>query len=158
VSIVDAYNFRRIDDRCTTSGLVSAAQLGDLRRDGYEAVINLLPGGHDRAVTDEAEIVQAQGIDYVHIPVDFEAPSTADLQQFTEAMDRQAGKKVHIHCAANYRVSAFYSLYALQRGWWNHEEAKAFVAGVWDPAEFPVWQVFIEAHRPRPTDGAPRQG
>ena len=43
MSIEDAYNFRRINDRLTTSGLVSVAQLHDLRREGYDAVINLLP-------------------------------------------------------------------------------------------------------------------
>ena len=35
MSIEDAYNFLRIHDRLTTSGLLSAAQLGGLRGEGY---------------------------------------------------------------------------------------------------------------------------
>jgi hypothetical protein len=52
-------------------------------------------------------------------------------------------RKVHVHCAANYRVSAFYSLYALRKGRIDEKEADAIVRDVWDPAEHPVWAAFI---------------
>src|SRR5262245_30415872 len=107
MSVEDSYNFRRIDDRLTTSGLLSVAQLRGLRAEGYHAVLSLLPDGHEHAVRDEARVVRDQGIDYVHIPVDFAAPTRDDLEAFSEAMDRCAGRTVHVHCAANYRVSAF---------------------------------------------------
>ena len=151
-SIDDAYNFRRIDDRLTTSGIVSAEQLRTLGRDGYGAVVNLLPDSNERAVGDEAGIVQDQGLEYVHIPVDFAAPTTADFQRFVEAMGALAGRKVHVHCAANYRVSVFYSLYAVQAGLWTDAQADALVRDVWDPGEHPAWASFIADHRARPDD------
>ena len=43
MSIEDSYNFRRIQEGLTTSGLVSVAQLSDLHRESYDAVINLMP-------------------------------------------------------------------------------------------------------------------
>jgi uncharacterized protein (TIGR01244 family) len=143
MSIEDSYNFRRIHERLTTSGVVSAEQLGDLRGQGYDAVINLLPDTHERAATDEAAIVRDQGLDYVYIPVDFEAPTHADLEAFAEAMDARTGQKLHVHCAANYRVSAFYSLYALGKGLCTEAEAKALVHDLWDPADHPAWMAFI---------------
>jgi uncharacterized protein (TIGR01244 family) len=149
LSIDDSYNFRRIDDRLTTSGLVSAEQLAHLRDEGYDAVIDLLPDNHERAVADEGQIVRAQGLDYVHIPVDFDAPSHADLEAFADAMDAHAGQKIHVHCAANYRVTAFYGLYAQQRGLCTEVEADALVRDIWDPDEFPVWHEFIAKERPR---------
>lgn len=148
-SVEESYNFRRIDDRLTTSGLVSAEQLATLERDGYAAVINLLPDNNERAVHDEADIVVDQGLDYVSIPVDFAAPTHADLERFCEAMDGLEGRKVHVHCAANYRVSAFYSLYAVHRGRCTVEQADALVRDVWDPAEHPVWAAFIADERAR---------
>jgi uncharacterized protein (TIGR01244 family) len=148
-SVEDGYNFRRIHDRLTTSGLLSAEQLGALRREGYDAVVNLLPDGHERAVTDESSIVRDQGLDYVHIPVDFAAPTHADLLRFAEAMDEQDGRKVHAHCAANYRVSAFYGLYALQKGTCTVEQADELVRDLWDPAEHPAWAAFIADERAR---------
>jgi protein tyrosine phosphatase (PTP) superfamily phosphohydrolase (DUF442 family) len=147
VTIEESYNFRRISDRLTTSGLVSVAQLSGLRDEGYDAVINLLPDSNERAVTGEARIVSDQGLDYVYIPVDFEAPTHADLEAFTHALTARVGQKIHIHCAANYRVSAFYSLYALQNGLCTENEANALVHDVWKPAEHPAWMAFITDER-----------
>jgi uncharacterized protein (TIGR01244 family) len=148
MDIEDSYNFRRIDERLTTSGAVSAEQLGTLRRDGYDAVINLLPDGQNQ-VADEASIVRGQGLEYVHIPVDFDRPTHADVEAFVDAMDARADAKVHVHCAANYRVSAFYSLYALRRGRCTDDEADALVRSIWDPADFPAWADLIATERAR---------
>jgi uncharacterized protein (TIGR01244 family) len=149
MSIEDSYNFRRIDGRVTTSGLVSREQLEALRSEGYDAVINLLPESNDRSVPDEAQIVQEQGLDYVYIPVDFDAPTRGDFEAFTTAMDAHASQKVHVHCAANYRVTAFYALYALRNGSCTAAEADALIHDVWDPADHPAWHAFIEEERTR---------
>jgi len=149
VSIEDAYNFRRINDRLTTSGLVSVAQLHDLRHEGYDAVINLLPDTHEHAVASEARVVEDQGLNYVYIPVDFDAPTRADFESFAEALDALAGQKVHVHCASNYRVSAFYSLYALRKGLCSEADADQLVHDVWDPSTYPAWHAFIAEERTR---------
>jgi uncharacterized protein (TIGR01244 family) len=151
VSIEDSFNFRRIDERLTTSGLLSVSQLGELRSEGYGAVINLLPDSHERAVADEARILRDHGLDYVHIPVDFGAPTHADLEAFAQAMDARRDVKVHVHCAANYRVTAFYSLYALRRRLCTEDEATALVEDVWHPADHPAWIDFITNERTRIT-------
>jgi protein tyrosine phosphatase (PTP) superfamily phosphohydrolase (DUF442 family) len=148
MGIEDSDNFRPIHDRLTTSGAVSAEQLGTLQRDGYDAVVNLLPDSQNQ-VTDEAGIVRDQGLDYVYIPVDFDRPTRADLEAFFDAMDARADAKVHVHCAANYRVSAFYSLYALRRGLCTDDEADALVRSIWDPADFPAWAELIAEERAR---------
>ena len=146
MSIEDSYNFRRIRDGLTTSGVVSVEQLEELQLEGYDAVINLMPDS-ESPVADEARIVQEQGIDYVYIPVDFQAPTRADFEAFVEAMDARASDTVHVHCAANFRVTAFYSLYALRRGLCTREEADELVRTVWDPTEFPAWMTFIADER-----------
>jgi len=144
-----AFNFRVVDDRLTTSGLVPPDALAELRADGIDAVIDLLPATVDHAVPGEDEIVRGQGIDYVAIPVDFDAPTTDDFAAFVRAMDAHAGERVHVHCAANYRVSAFYALYAELRGRWTREQADAFVAALWNPAEHPPWAEFMAEVRAR---------
>ena len=151
MSIEDSYNFRRIHERLTTSGLVSAEQLNDLQNEGYDAVINLLPESNPRAVADEGRIVRDQGLDYVYIPVDFAAPTHADLQAFADAMDARTGQKIHVHCAANYRVSAFYSLYALRKGLCTEAEANDIVQDIWNPADHPPWMAFITDERTQTT-------
>jgi len=144
MSIDASYNFRRVDERLTTSGIVNVDQLRELRDQGYGAVINLKPDIEAEIGADEGAIVRDQGIDYVYLPVDFDEPTHADFEAFTAAMDAHAGETVHVHCAANYRVTAFYSVYAVERGLWNEGEEAQFVRDVWDPSEFPAWQSFLD--------------
>ena len=50
---------------------------------------------------------------YIHIRVDFQNPTDQDFSQFSSVMDRLKDVPVHVHCIANYRVSAF--LYRYRR-------------------------------------------
>jgi protein tyrosine phosphatase (PTP) superfamily phosphohydrolase (DUF442 family) len=143
MDIETSYNFRRIDERLTTSGVVPEEGLTTLATQGYEAVINLLPETSEFAVPNERGLVESQGIEYIHIPVDFKHPTQTDFAKFSEALDRVRDKKTHIHCAANYRVSAFYSLYEFKRGNWSAEQAREFIGDIWQPVEHPGWDGFI---------------
>jgi protein tyrosine phosphatase (PTP) superfamily phosphohydrolase (DUF442 family) len=147
MGIEGSYNFRRINDRVTTSGVVGEKILSNLRNEGYDALINLLPGDNDYAVPGEDEIVGEQGLHYVYIPVDFAAPSQADFDAFVKAMDEMGNKTVHVHCAANFRVSAFYSLYAMRNGWWTEAQADEHIRSIWNPEQYPAWEMFIAVQR-----------
>ena len=143
MDIEASYNFRRITERLTTSGIVRPDGLRALRAQGYEVVVNLLPDTSEHAIPDERDAVESQGIEYIYIPVDFKQPTSSDFLKFSEALDRVNGKKVHVHCAANYRVSAFYSLYAVSRDLWGTEQAMEFIRSIWQPSEHPGWPEFI---------------
>lgn len=145
MDIETSYNFRRINERLTTSGVVPVETLAELASHGYEVVINLLPEHNDYAVPNERGIVELQGIEYINISVDFKQPTQVNFAKFTEALDRVRDKKVHIHCAANYRVSAFYSLYEFTRGNWNAAQVREFIGGIWQPVDHPGWDGFINS-------------
>ena len=68
----DILNWRRVDDRITTSGQPSEAQLAAIQKLGVTTVINLGLHTHEKALPDEAASVAALGMRYVHIPVPFE--------------------------------------------------------------------------------------
>jgi protein tyrosine phosphatase (PTP) superfamily phosphohydrolase (DUF442 family) len=143
MDIEASYNFRRISDKLTTSGLVRPDGLKLLASQGYEVVVNLLPDTSEHAIPGEREIIESQAIEYIYIPVDFKQPSRSDFARFAEALDQVLGKRVHVHCAANYRVSAFYSLYEVSRGRWRLDQALEFIHGIWQPADHPGWAAFI---------------
>ncbi len=147
-SVEEAYNFKAIDTAVATAGVLSPAQLAVLGKEGYEAVINLLPVSSDYAVAGEERIVVEQGIAYHYLPVDFAAPSDADYAAFVRAVDACAGKRVLIHCAANYRVSAFYAIYAHEHLSWSASRARAHIESIWNPAEHPPWDRFVAARIP----------
>jgi len=140
MAIEEAPNFRRMGERVTTSGLVTESQLRGLADAGCDVVVDLLPHDHEQAVRDESRIVAKLGMDYVHIPVDFAAPTRSDVDAFVDALDANDGRTLHIHCAANYRVSAFYAVHLWRKGSCSAADAEAIVRDVWDPSAYPVWE------------------
>lgn len=148
MSVENTYNFRVIDDTVATSGLLSEEQLSELRDSGYEAVINLLPHDSQYAIKGEEAIVTEQDIDYLYIPVDFASPTEKDYLEFVNAIKSCEGRKLLIHCAANFRVSAFYSMYAYEYLGWSASQAKEFIESIWCPEDNPPWHQFISNHIP----------
>lgn len=144
MSIEKAYNYRAVSDLVLTSGRVEPEQLEQLAEEGVELVINLLPHSSQYAVEDEQAIVEGQGIDYLYLPVDFAAPTLADYERFRQMMATAGDRKLLIHCAANYRVSAFYSRYAVEIGEWSPAEADEFMLSIWQPDEHPPWPQWLE--------------
>jgi protein tyrosine phosphatase (PTP) superfamily phosphohydrolase (DUF442 family) len=149
MSIESSLNFRRVSGTVTTSGTVAAEDLAELRARGYDIVVNLMPDNSEYAVEGEEAIIGGQAVDYSYIPIDFGAPSHDEFEEFAAVMDANVGKSIHVHCAANYRVSAFYSLYAMRQGWWTTEEADEHLSSIWTKGEYPVWDNFIAAERER---------
>ena len=149
MSIENSYNYKFVNAFVTTSGVVGANRLKDLAPEGYEVVVNLLPNESEYAVENEEQIVEAQGVKYVYIPVDFKNPTLSDYEQFVSALDQAKERKTHIHCAANYRVSVFYGLYAESRGLWSQSESEEFIQSLWSPQEAQGWPKLIAQVRER---------
>src|ERR1035438_6954036 len=104
-------SFRAVGDRLGTAGQPSQAQFQMIRESGFEAVINLALPTSDNAIPNEGSVVTSFGMSYVHIPVDFKAPTSQDFRAFCRVMDAFDDRPVFVHCAANMRVSAFVFLY-----------------------------------------------
>ncbi len=64
------YNWRRLDDRITTSGQPTEPQLADIHDLGVRHIVNLGLHTHEKALPDEATSVSRLGMTYIHIPVD----------------------------------------------------------------------------------------
>ena len=100
------YNWRRLDDRITTSGQPTEQQLADIRALGVRHIVNLGLHTHEKALPDEAASVARLGMTYIHIPVNFQNPTDQDFDQFCAVMEQLKDVPLHVHCIANARVSA----------------------------------------------------
>jgi protein tyrosine phosphatase (PTP) superfamily phosphohydrolase (DUF442 family) len=129
----DIHHWRRLDARLTTSGQPTEEQLERIRDLGVEWVVNLGLHTHERALPDEAASVAGLGMAYVHIPVDFRNPTTADLAVFYALMDDLKDRTIHVHCIANFRVSAFLYRYRVDRLGWDRPRARLDLDAVWRP-------------------------
>jgi protein tyrosine phosphatase (PTP) superfamily phosphohydrolase (DUF442 family) len=137
------YNWRRLDNRITTSGQPTEEQLADIHALGVRYIVNLGLHSHEKALPDEATSVRNLGMTYIHIPVDFQNPTEGDFAQFCSVMTHLQDVPVHVHCIANYRVSAFF--YRYRRDVLHVDEVRARLAlnEVWQPDG--VWEIFVRA-------------
>jgi protein tyrosine phosphatase (PTP) superfamily phosphohydrolase (DUF442 family) len=141
-SVGEIYNYREAAPGLATSGQPREDQLAAIAKAGYDVVINLALHDDPRySLKDEAASVQKLGLEYIHIPVQFAAPTEDDLVKFFDAMDRHKQRRVWVHCAANMRVTAFLGLYRRMREGWSEERAFALLREIWQPDE--VWSQFI---------------
>lgn len=143
MSVNQAYKFKRIDSLVSTSGLLNEDQLTLLKSEGYEAVINLLPNENEHAIERESSIVKQQSLIYEYIPVDFSAPTEENYREFESKLRALSGKKIILHCAANYRVSAFYAIFAHTHLGWSASEARAHINSIWSLKDYPIWDAFV---------------
>jgi uncharacterized protein (TIGR01244 family) len=137
-----ARNFRQVGQRLLTAGQPNEAQLADAARAGVTVVINLALHDDPRySLADEAACVRGLGMEYVHIPVRFNAPTEENLRAFIAAMEAHKGEQILVHCAANYRVTAFVGLYRVLCEGWTADAAFEPMRSIWEPDT--VWNQFI---------------
>jgi protein tyrosine phosphatase (PTP) superfamily phosphohydrolase (DUF442 family) len=135
------YHWRRLDDRITTSGQPTEPELADIRALGVSHIINLGLHTHEKALPDEAASVSRLEMTYIHIPVDFQNPTDQDFDRFCTVMEQLQGASVHVHCIANYRVSAFFYRYRRDVLDMDEAQARAEMEEIWRPEG--VWAAFI---------------
>lgn len=136
------YNWRRLDERITTSGQPTEPQLADIKALGVRHVVNLALHTHEKALPDERASLERLGIPYTHIPVDFQNPTEQDFEKFCAVLDELKDFPVHVHCIANYRVSAFFYRYRRDVLGWDDATARAEMEAIWRPEG--VWADFIK--------------
>jgi protein tyrosine phosphatase (PTP) superfamily phosphohydrolase (DUF442 family) len=137
--------FLRVDERVSTGGQPSESQLEELAADGCKVVINLGLQDPRYSLKDEAASVARAGMLYLHIPVQFDGPTSHDYQRFCDAMAAHQDKRIFVHCAANYRVSSFMALYGEAKLGWTRAAADAWAMKLWEPNE--TWRTFLVERR-----------
>jgi protein tyrosine phosphatase (PTP) superfamily phosphohydrolase (DUF442 family) len=133
--------FAQVEEHLATSGMPRPEDFAAIRRAGFEAVVNLALPTSDNAMSNEGDLVAREGMTYVHIPVKFDAPTAKDFALFSMLMDGLEGQRVYVHCAANWRVSAFVFLRRVLNGHASRADAERDLLKVWNPD--PVWRAFI---------------
>ncbi|GGP47186.1 protein tyrosine phosphatase family protein [Shewanella saliphila] len=129
-----------------TSGLPTELQFEQLAQAGIKTVINLIPNDNPNALPNEQQIVTQLGMNYHNISVDWQNPTQENLAQFYSLMQQNGDAPVLVHCAANYRASAFYYLYQTRQ---NNAPSMAEALTPWGDlqqsfAEYPQWKKLIE--------------
>ena len=145
-SLEGIFNYLPISESLLTSGQPTEAQFRCVQEAGYLHVINLAPHDAENALPDERKVLDSLGIEYIHIPVDFQKPTEADFLQFCDAMQNVGTEPVLVHCAANMRVSAFIFRYRRDVLHQPPETLTSDLSKIWEP--FGVWKDFVAPRSP----------
>ena len=143
MSTEEIFNYVKVDDRISTAGQPTENQLRDAAAEGFTTIINLAPVNPPYTPANEAGLARELGLNYITIPVAWNNPTDADFAAFERAMSETAGDKTLIHCAANFRVTAFYTLYARKHLGWSEAQAATLRDRIWAGSDYPVWEAFI---------------
>lgn len=135
-------NHIKINELISTSGQLKIEEFELIANEGFEVVINLAVPMTLNSLEDEDKIVSSLNMSYIHIPVSFETPKISDLKLFLNILQSLGANKVWIHCAKNYRVSAFmyvYHKYILNTPF---EEIDLSIFDIWKPSL--IWQELMK--------------
>ena len=134
-------NFRAYSAQFASSGQPTVDQLALLRDAGFERVVYIAFSDHDNSLPSEDRLVKELGLEYVHIPIEWSAPTVDDFNLFAGAMQQSSTKKTLLHCQVNYRASAFSFLYRVIYNDVPVAAAMADMNSVWTPNE--TWRDLI---------------
>jgi protein tyrosine phosphatase (PTP) superfamily phosphohydrolase (DUF442 family) len=140
-SLDDIVNYREYSASFASAGQPTAEQLAQVKDAGFERVVYIAFSSDGNAIPNEDKLVRDLGMDYVHIPVVWNAPSVADFENFAAVMQRDPDQKTLLHCQVNARASAFAFLYRVIHEGVPVAEAKADMNTVWQPNE--TWRNLI---------------
>lgn len=140
-TLSDVLNLREYSDTFASSGQPTAEQFEAIRDAGYERVIYIAFTTNDNALANADQVVKGLGMDYLHIPVDWNNPTKRDFYAFADAMQRNPEQKTLLHCQVNARATAFSFLYRVVYEDVPVAEAKADMNSVWQPNE--TWRDLI---------------
>ena len=142
------FNVTWIDNQLSSSGQIHAEHARLLQSLGVKTVVNLAVYNEEYNGSENQWVVE-RGMTYIHLPVDFDRPTSSDLERFYQLMDAIADETVWVHCIANYRASAFTYLYRINERGDSRKDAKAVLDQIWTDElldEYPQWAELMTRH------------
>lgn len=137
----DIVNYRQYSETFASAGQPTAEQLGAAAEAGFERVVYIAWSDHMNSLPNEDRVVGELGMQYLHLPVAWDAPKAEDFRLFAAVMRAAPDTKTLLHCQVNFRASAFSFLYRVIYENVPVPEAKHDMNAVWIPNE--TWRAFI---------------
>lgn len=139
----DIPNFVPISPHLGTAGQPTPEQFDIINHAGYQLVVNLATPDSSGLLPNERELVKARGMEYVAIPIVWDAPQLSDADAFFALMQANRERRVFVHCAMNRRVSAMVYLWRVLEEQVAPDVAARDMELIWTPN--PTWRAFMDA-------------
>ena len=137
----DMASMRTVSEQICCAAQPDEEWLELISSSGIRWVINLGFEQDGLGCGKEPQLVEALGMRYCYIPVQFDEPKLEDYQAFCSALQQCEDERVLVHCVANKRASCFVALWMEQCHDWSRGQANHLIHSVWQPD--PIWQQFL---------------
>jgi uncharacterized protein (TIGR01244 family) len=130
-------NFARLETTVACGGATSAEAMPELKKMGFNSIINLRQASEAGANIPAAEAAaKSVNLAYVHIPFNAQAPDPTVADRFLQEVVKPANQPVYIHCAGGNRAATMWFIKRLVVDKWNAERAEkeAAALGMTSPA------------------------
>lgn len=107
-------NYNRTRPTIGTAGVLKEGAVAELKALGFATILDLR--GPDEGTAAEKAAVEAAGLRYLNIPVTAQAPTDAQVADFTRIVEDSGNKPLLIHCHTANRVGAMWTLYRARKG------------------------------------------
>jgi uncharacterized protein (TIGR01244 family) len=123
-SIPGVVNFSKVETTVACAGATSPAALVEVKKMGYNSVINLrTPGEAGSDLEAEAAAAKAAGITYIHLPFNAQSPDPMLVDNFMKAITDKANQPAFIHCASANRAAALWMIKRIAVDKWDVDKA-----------------------------------
>jgi len=130
-------NFSKVETTVACAGATSPAALADVKKMGFNSVINLrMAGEAGFELEAEAAAAKAAGINYFHLPFNNAAPDPAVVDSFLKVITDKANEPAFIHCASANRAAMMWMVKRIAVDKWDVAKAteEATALGLTSPA------------------------
>ncbi|HET9832954.1 MAG TPA: sulfur transferase domain-containing protein [Vicinamibacterales bacterium] len=129
-------NFSKVETTVACAGATTPGALVDVKKMGYNSVINLRMANEAGAqIEEEAAAAKAAGINYIHLPFNNASPDPAVVDKFLVAITDKANQPAFIHCASANRAAMMWMVKRIAIDKWDVDKAteEATALGLTNP-------------------------
>jgi uncharacterized protein (TIGR01244 family) len=117
-------NFSKVETTVACAGATTPAALAEVKKMGYNSVINLRMASEAGAqIEEEAAAARAAGINYIHLPFNAQSPDPMLVDNFLKAVTDKANQPAFIHCASANRAAALWMVKRIVVDKWDVAQA-----------------------------------
>jgi uncharacterized protein (TIGR01244 family) len=123
-TVAGVTNFAKLETTIACAGATTPAGVGEVKKLGYKAIINLRQASEPGAdIEAEEAAAKEAGIKYVHLPINSASPDPAVVEQFLAAVGDPASQPVFVHCASGNRAAALWMIKRMVIDGWDADRA-----------------------------------
>jgi uncharacterized protein (TIGR01244 family) len=117
-------NFHRLETTVACTGAIKATAVPEIKKFGFVSIINLRqPSEVGADIAGEAAAAKAVDMRYYSIPFSAEAPDTAAVDKFLQAITAKGSDPAFIHCAGGGRAATMWFIKRMVVDHWDVERA-----------------------------------